>query len=102
MFKVNDVIDLNADIAWIPIEMDGKEESNNKEQEKKVVAYPPSTLLFLKKMNRLSFHYLPLKVRMKVHTISYEDLLCPNPLLPRLDEELMPGECRRLALQKDK
>ena len=44
--KVDDVIDLSADIAWIQIKMDDEEESNDKEQEVKDVADPPRILLF--------------------------------------------------------
>ena len=39
---------------------------------------------------------------MKDRTISYVDLLRPDPLLARLEENFMPRISRRLALQKMK
>ena len=75
---MEDIIDLSADIAWTPIEMDGEEESNEEEQEVKDVADLPRTLLFRKKMKKLLPHRLPLKEQMKDQSISYIDLLCPD------------------------
>ena len=57
---------------------------------------------FLERMKRLSPHRLPLKERMKDQTFSYVDLLRPDPLLARLEEDSMPRVSRRLALQKIK
>ena len=54
--------------------------------------------LFCERMNRLSPHRLPLKERMKDQTISYIDLLRPNPLPARLEKDPMPQVFRRLAL----
>ena len=82
-FKVDNVIDLSADIAWAPIQMDSEEESNDKEEEVKAVADPLKTLLFFEKMKRLSPHRLPLKEQMRDHTINYVDLLCSNLFPPR-------------------
>ena len=39
---------------------------------------------------------------MKDRTISYIDLLCPDPLPARLEQIPMPRVSRRLALQKMK
>ena len=87
--KVEDVIDLNADIVWTQIEMDGHEEVKD-------VADPSRALSFREKMKRLLPHRLPLKERMKDRTISYVDLLCPDPLPRRGKDDLVPQGCRRL------
>ena len=100
--KVDDVIDLSANISWTPIKIDSEKESHEEEEDVKVVADPPRTLTFSEKMKRLSFHRLPLKERMKDRTISYVNLLCSNPPPPRSDKEPMRQGCRRLAQQKDK
>ena len=96
-YKVDNVIGLSANIAKTPIEMDGEEESNDEEQEVKVVAEPLRTLLFCEKIKKLFSHCLPLKEHMKDRTISYVD-----PLPPRLDEYQVPRGCRRLVLWKHK
>ena len=54
--KVENVTDLSVDIAWTPIEINGEEESYDKEQEVKDLPNPPRTLLFLEKMKKLSLH----------------------------------------------
>ena len=99
---VEDVIDLSVDFAWTSIEMDDEEESNGEEQEVEDVADLPRTLSFCEKMKRLSPHCLPLKERMKDCTISYVDLLCPDPLPPRSKDDLVPRGSRRLPQQKHK
>ena len=98
--KVVDIIDLSADIVWTPIEIDGEEESNDKEQEVKDVADPPRTLSFCKTMKKLLPHHLPLKERMKDQSISYVDLFCPDSYSIRSDEDPMPRVLRRLAIGK--
>ena len=57
-------------------------------------------LSFHERMKRLSPHQLPLKERMKDRTISYVDLLHPDPLSTRLEQDPMCQVSRRLALQK--
>ena len=94
--KVEDVIDLSTDIVWTQIEMDGEEESNGEDEEVKDVADPSRALSFHEKMKRLSPHRLPLKERMKDRTISYVDLLHPDPLPPRRIDDPVPQGCRRL------
>ena len=56
--QVHDVIDLSADIAWMPIQMDTEEESNDKENEVKPMVEPSRTLSFWERMKRLSPHRL--------------------------------------------
>ena len=85
----DDVIDLSADISWSPIKIDSEEESHDEEKDEKVVEDPMKNLSFVKKMNRLSPHRLLLSKWMKDCTISYVDLLCPDSLPPKSDEELM-------------
>ena len=53
-------------------------------------------------MKRLSPHRLPLKKQMKDQTISYVDLLHPDPFRARLEEDRMPQVCRRLESQRVK
>ena len=72
------------------------------EQGTKPMAELTKALLFSERMKRLSPHRLPLKERMKDQTISYIDLLCPDPLPAKLEEDPMPRVSRRLALQKMK
>ena len=96
--EVDDVIDLSVDIAWTPIKMDGKEESNDEDREVEGVLEPPRTLSFCEKMKRLSPHCLLLKER--IQRISYVDLLFPGPLSPKSNDDSVPQGCRRLALQK--
>ena len=98
--KVDDVIDLSANIVWTPIKMDGEEESNDKEQEVKDVADSPRTFLFRERMKKLLSHRLPLKERMKDQSINYVDLLCPDPYPIRLDKDPMPRVLRRLVVGK--
>ena len=42
--KLDNFIDLSANIAWTPIKMDGEEELHDKEQKVERVAKPPRTL----------------------------------------------------------
>ena len=94
--KVEDVIDLSADIVWTQIETDSEEESNGEYEEVKDVADPSRALSFREKMKRLSPHRLPLKERIKDRTISYVDLLRPDPLPRRDNDEPVQQGCRRL------
>ena len=96
--KLKDVIDLSADIAWTPIEMDDDGKSNQEEEKMKDVEDLLGTLSFLEKIRILLPHCLPLKERMKDCTISYVDLLCRDPLPPRSNDNPMPQGSRRLAL----
>ena len=97
-----DAIDLSSDIPRTITEMDDDEESNDVEQGTEPMAELTEVLSFRERMKRLSLHRLPLKERMKDQTISYVDLLRPNPLPARLEEDPMPRVSRRLALQKMK
>ena len=72
------------------------------EQGTKPKAELTEDLSFHERMKRLSPHWLPLKKRMKDRTISYVDLLHPDPLPTRLEQDPMPRVSRRLALQKMK
>ena len=76
--KINDVVDLSANITWTLIKMVDGEESNDEEEEVKAMVEALKTLLFCEKRKRFSLHHLPLKKRMKDCTISYVDLLCPD------------------------
>ena len=82
---MQDVIDLSSDIPWTIINMDDDKESNDVEQGTEPMAELIEVLSFRERMKRLSLHWLPLKERMKDQTISYVDLLRPNPLLARLE-----------------
>ena len=85
-----DAIDLSTDIPWTIIEMDDEEESNDMEQGTESMAELTKVLSFYERMKRLSPHWLPLKERMKDQTISYVDLLRPDPLPARFEEDPMP------------
>ena len=80
----NDVIDLNVDILQKPGDVDVKDNSIDIE-EVKVAEEFLRTLSFRKKRRGLSPHRLALKERIKDRTISYVNLLRPDPLPPRLD-----------------
>ena len=97
-----DAVDLSSDIPWMLTKTDDDEESNDMEQGTKPMAELTEDLSFRERMKRLSPHRLPLKERMKDRTISYVDLLRPNPLPTRLEQDPMPRVSRRLALQKMK
>ena len=97
-----DVVDLSLDIPWMLTDMDNDEESNDVEQGIEPMAELTEVLSFCERMKRLSPHRLPLKERMKEQTISYVDLLRPDALLTRLEQDPMPRVSRRLALQKMK
>ena len=97
-----DAVDLSLDIPWTLTKTDDDEESNDVEQGTKSMAELTKDLSFHERMKRLSPHRLPLKERMKDQTISYIDLLCPDPLPGRLERGPMPRVSRRLALQKMK
>ena len=97
-----DAVDLSSDIPWTLTKTDDDEESNDVEQGTKPMAELTENLSFRERMKRLSPHWLPLKERMKDRTISYVDLLRPDPLPTRLEQDPMPRVSRRLALQKMK
>ena len=96
-----DAVDLSSDIPWTINEKDNEEESNDVEQEVEPMAEATKVLSFCERMKRLSPHRLPLKERMKDSTISYVDLLCPDPLPTRVEDSI-PLVSRRLTLQKKK
>jgi hypothetical protein len=89
----NDVIDLSADIWLKPGDVD---DNSIDIEEVKVAGESSKTLPFRKKMRGLSPHRLPLKERKKDRTISYVDLLRPNPL-PKIDPRRKPETFTRLA-----
>jgi len=91
----NDVIDLSADILRKPGDVDVEDNLIDIE-EVKVAGESSKTLPIRKKMRELSPHRLPLKELMKDRTISYVDLLRPNPL-PKMDSRRKPGASTRLA-----
>ena len=99
MFKA---IDLSKNIPWTITKVDDEEESNGMEQEAEPKVEISKVLLFCKRMKRLSPHRLPLKKRMKDQTISYVDLLCPDFLPTRLEEDHVPQVCRRLESRRVK
>ena len=66
------------------------DESNDVEQGTEPMVELTEVLSFRERMKRLSSHPLPLKERMKDRIISYVDLLCPDPLPARLEEDPMP------------
>ena len=92
---LNDLIDLCADILEKPEDVDVEETSIDIEIIK-VAGESSKTLPIRKKMGGLSPHRLPLKERMKDRTISYVDLLRPNPL-PKMDPRRKPRASTRLA-----
>jgi len=94
----NNVIDLNADILRKPEDVDVEDNSIDIE-EVKVAGESSKTLPFRKKMRGLSPHRLPLKEWKKDRTISYVDLLQPNPP-PKIDPRRKPGASTRLAWRK--
>ena len=100
--KMDNVIDLSANIAWTSIKINGDAESNDKDKERKDVADPPKTSSFREKMKKLSPHRLPLKEWMKDQSISYVDLFRPDPYSARADEDQVPIVSKRLALGKSK
>jgi hypothetical protein len=57
-------------------------------------------LPFRKKMRGLSLYRLLLKERINHQTISYVDLLRPDPLLPRMDHRWKSRASTRLAWRK--
>jgi hypothetical protein len=75
----NDMIDLSADILRKPEDVDVEDNSMDIE-EVKVAGEFSKTLPIRKKLRGLSPYQVPLKERMKDRTISYVDLLQPNPL----------------------
>ena len=85
-----DAVDLSSDIPWTLTKTDDDEESNDVEQGTKPMAELTKDLSFCERMKRLSPHRLPLKERMKDRTISYVDLLRPDPLPTRLEQDPMP------------
>ena len=87
-----DAVDLSIDIPWTITEMDDGEELKDVEQRTEPMAMLTKDLLFCERMKRLSPHRLPLKERMKDQTINYVDLLRPDPLPARLEEDPMPRE----------
>ena len=95
----DDVVDLSADIPWKTNDVDVEENSINME-EVKIAVESSRALSFRERMKRLSPHCLPLKERMKDRTISYVDLLWPDPLPSRMDDVRMPRASRRLAQWK--
>ena len=97
-YKMFDTVDLSSDIPWTLTKTDDDEESNNVEQGTKPMAELTKDLSFRERMKRLSPHRLPLKERMKDRTINYVDLLRPNPLPARLEQDPMPQVSRRLTL----
>ena len=92
-----DAVDLSLDIPWTITETNDEEESNDVEQEAEPMAEKTKVLSFRERMKRLSSHRLPLKERMKDRTISYIDLLRPNPLPTRVEDPI-PRVSRRLVL----
>ena len=62
----------------------------------KVAGESSKTMSIRKKRRGLSPHRLPLKERMKDRTISYFDLLQPNPL-PKMEPRRKPGASTRLG-----
>ena len=85
-----DAVDLSSDIPWTLTKTNDDEESNDVEQGTKPMAELTKDLSFRERMKRLSPHRLPLKERMKDRTISYVDLLRPDPLPTRLEQDPMP------------
>ena len=100
--KMFDAVDLSTDIPYTIIKMDNEEELKDVEQGTEPMVELTKALLFSERMKRLSPHRLPLKEQMKDRTISYVDLLRPDPLPSRLEEDPMPRVSRRLALEKMK
>jgi hypothetical protein len=87
------VVDLSADIWLKPGDVD---DNSIDIEEVKVAGESSKTFCIRKKRRELSPHRLPLKERKKDRTISYVDLLRPNPL-PKIDPRRKPGASTRLA-----
>ena len=75
----NDVVNLGGDILRKPGDVDVEDNSFDIEKIK-VAGESSKPLSFRKKIRGLLPHRIPLKDRMKDRTISYVDLLRPNPL----------------------
>lgn len=73
--EADDAVDLSVDIPWKRNELHGEDDSNDVEEEVKVVVESSRTLLSHERMKRLSPHHLTLKEWMKDRTMSYVDLL---------------------------
>ena len=82
----DDAVDLTADIPWKINDMDNDDNSVNVE-EVNIAVESSKTLSFRERKKILSPHRLPLKERMNDQMISYVDLLRPDPLPPRTDDE---------------
>jgi hypothetical protein len=94
---LNDLIDLCADILEKPGDVDVDVEETSIDIEIVKVAGESSKIMSIRKKRRgLSPHRLPLKERMKDRTISYFDLLRPNPL-PKMEPRRKPGASTRLG-----
>ena len=89
------LIDLCADILEKPRDVD-VEKTSIDTRIVKVAGESLKTLPVDKKMRGLSPHRLPLKERKRHYTISYRDLLRPNPL-PKIDLPRKPRLSTRLT-----
>ena len=85
----NDVVDLSADILQNPGDVDVEDNLIDIE-EVNVTGESSRTLFFRKKRRGLSHHRLLLKEQIKDRTISYVNLLKPDPLPPKLDPRRRP------------
>ena len=81
-------------------EMDGEDESNDKEQEVKPMVGPSKTLSFCERMKKLFVHCLPLKERMKDHTIKDVDVFCSDLICTRIDKDVMPQVSKKAGTTK--
>ena len=86
--EANDAVELNED------------KSIDMEEEAKVVGKFSRSLSFREWMKNLSQHHRQLKDRMKDKTVSYVDLLRPDPLPSRTNDKMIPQASRRLAIRK--
>ena len=86
--EADDEADLNED------------KSIDTEKEVNVVGKSLRSLLFRKKMKRLSPHHCPLKDQMRDKMVSYVDLLQPGPPPSRKDDGKKSESSKRLATRR--
>ena len=92
----NDVVNLSANILRKPGHVDVEDNSIDIEVVK-ISGLISRILFFCKEMKGLSPHHLPFKEQLKDRTISYIDLLRPDPLPLKMDPRRKLRASTRLA-----
>ena len=87
-FRREDVVERKEDAVEEREEVEDEDNMVDEEEEVKEAVEKPKPFSFHESMRGLSPHCLPFQERMKDQTISYVDLLRPDPVsLPRSNEE---------------